>query len=457
MGLNPHIAMRVNSLAARLVLGASVWCAIVLVAGGVLLSQLFRDYVVRNFDARLAVHLENLAAVSDVLADSGLKLERELADPRFGQPYSGLYWQISHAEGVLLRSRSLWDTELERAPPGAVTASSYADQVGPSGQRLRVMSRAIALSESDQRFVFQVAADTAEHRAEIQRFDRALVRSLSVLGIGLLSAVLVQVHFGLRPLRRIREALAAIRSGSAARMEPDLPSEIAPLADELNALLEHNEDIVERARTHVGNLAHALKTPLSVLHNESRNQRAPLARLVARQTELMREHVDHYLARARAAGSARVISAHTGVAEVVEGIARTLRRVHAERELEIDAHCDAALLFKGERQDLEEIVGNLADNACKWAARRVSIRAERQDGQLALRIEDDGPGLPEERRHLVLQRGKRLDEKVAGSGLGLSIVKDIVELYGGRVVLGDAALGGLRVEVTLPAVTPPRP
>jgi signal transduction histidine kinase len=282
------------------------------------------------------------------------------------------------------------------------------------------------------------------------------VASLVLLGAGLLIATLAQVRFGLKPLREMQANLAEIRQGRAEQLKGGYPSEIQPVADELNLLIQSNVEIVERARTQVGNLAHALKTPLSVLTNEAARQEDPLAQKVREQTELMRGHVSLYLDRARRAARAQGIGQVTEVKPVLDALARTLERIHRERGLSIAVTCPDSLRFRGERQDLEEMVGNLLDNACKWAEARVSLSATpASEGAgrsfLGIVVEDDGPGLPAGERAEALKRGRRLDETKPGSGLGLSIVSEKAAMYGGSVALEDAALGGLRVRLVLPA------
>jgi signal transduction histidine kinase len=443
--------MRTDSLSFRLVAIATLWCVAALLAGGMLLSSLFRDYVQRNFDARLVILLEGLVTTSEVDADGQLRLQRSLGEPRFEQPYSGWYWQISDADGPIERSRSLWDQELVRPPEPIHDPIQRYDTMGPEETPIRVVARDIVLPGSETPYRYAVAGDLGEVESEIKRFNGTLAWSLSFLGIGLLAAVVVQVRYGLYPLRRIRQALADIRSGRADRLEGRFPAEITPLASELNALLEHNAQVVERARTHVGNLAHALKTPLSVLANESAAGRGPLAEAVRRQTERMRRQVDHHLSRARTAAAGRIVGARSDAGSVVEDLRRTLARIHAVRAVDIECLCPKGVAFRGERQDLEEMVGNLMDNACKWARSHVKVTVERRGDRLRFVVEDDGSGLSPEQRDQVIERGKRLDEQVSGSGLGLAIADDVARLYGGSIELSDSPLGGLRVVLDLPA------
>jgi signal transduction histidine kinase len=445
--------MKRNSLAFRLVASAAIWCALLLSVGGYALSRLFTDTVERNFDARLRVLLEGVVAGSDLADDGVLVLRPQLGEPRFDQPLSGWYWQIDDGDGPLRRSASLWDENLPAIPVAGGQGVTI-DLVGPHGEPLRALSRAIGLPGREEPFVYTVAGDRREIDAETERFNRLLVLGLGTLLLGVVAAVLIQVRFGLEPLRRIRRGLADVRIGRAKRLAGDYPEEIRPLADELNALLDHNEAVVERARTHVGNLAHGLKTPIAVLTNEASRSRGSLAALTLRQTALMRQQVDHHLSRARAMATASVIGSRCDVAPVLSDLQRTLARIYAARELAIETVCPPELAFRGARQDLEEMLGNLLDNACKWARSRVVASAGAVDERLMVVVEDDGPGLPPERRNEVMQRGRRLDERVPGSGLGLSIVVDIAELYGGALSLHEAASGGLRARLELPAAKP---
>lgn len=444
-----------RSLALRLVLGAAIWIGLGLLVGGLVLSALFRDYVERSFDARLLVLLESLIAVSEIDAEGGLVLTRAVGEPRFERIYSGWYWQIS-VDGVpRLQSRSLWDQSLPAAGRLAAGEIARAQVVGPEGESLRLIERDILLPGAPEPYRYAVAAERREAEADIAVFDRTLAWSLGLLGAGLLLAVFLQVRFGLEPLRRLQSALVAVRAGRAARLEGAFPAEIEPLARELNTLLAHNAAVVERARTHVSNLAHALKTPLSVLTNDAAAARGPLADSVRRQTAVMRRQVDHYLARARTAAAGGVLGARTELAPVIEDLRRTLARIHAGRGLAIAVTQEPGLAFRGERQDLEEMLGNLIDNACKWARARVAVSARLAGDRLLVAVEDDGPGLPEAERDAVFKRGRRLDESVPGSGLGLAIVRDIAGLYDGRIELDRSPLGGLAARLTLPAAEAP--
>ncbi|MDB5631586.1 MAG: ATP-binding protein, partial [Tardiphaga sp.] len=313
---------------------------------------------------------------------------------------------------------------------------------------------------ADGKFRVSVAGDATEIFEETRTFDYYLGGTFAALSIVLVLTTIFQVRFGLAPLKRISDSIADIRSGRAERLEGEFPVEIAPLARETNALIDANRAIVERARTHVGNLAHAIKTPLSVIVNEAAGRSAdPFAAKVLEQADVMRDQVAHHLERARIAARLTIIGTVTDVAPAIAALRRTMEKIHRDRGIAIDVEADAAAKFRGERQDLEEMAGNLVDNACKWADSRVFIEVlvERQGAadpapKLRIIVDDDGRGLSADERAQVSRRGQRLDETKPGSGLGLSIVVDLAALYGGSLTLGTAPIGGLRAELVLPGV-----
>ncbi|HUL06171.1 MAG TPA: sensor histidine kinase [Candidatus Acidoferrum sp.] len=444
----PH---RYNSLALRLVLAAALWIGATLLIGGLILSAIFKDYAERTFDGRLTVLLDSLIAVTELDDQGRPKLTRGIGEPRFDIPYSGWYWEIAVGSSPLLRSRSLWDESLPLSVEAEATEPVFADVDGPNDENLRLVEREIGLPAARERFRYAVGGDRSEIDDEVRSFNTTLGWSLGILGLGLITALLLQVRFGLQPLRRMRQAVVAVRTGRAQRLDGVFPVEIEPLSDELNNLIDHNAAVLERARTQVSNLAHALKTPLSVLTNEAGAGAGPLADTVKRQATAMRRHVDHYLSRARAAAATRVLGVRTDVAPVVEDLRRTLERIYVDRAIRVEAAASPGLAFRGERQDLEEMLGNLIDNACKWARTRVAVAARAEGDRIVVTVDDDGVGLTPEQRTAVFQRGTRLDESVPGTGLGLSIVRDIAELYHGAVALEDSPLGGLRAVLTLPA------
>jgi signal transduction histidine kinase len=458
--------MRANSLALRLFVSATAVTVIILLVTGVVLSSLYREGAERSFDRRLGVYLKTL--VADVAApEDSEKFTQSLGEPLFELPLSGWYWQVtrlSTPKPETRSSRSLWDAGLpnleEENVPTSADGTRKRYVAGPEDQRLRLVERTVDLGD-EGRYRVAVAGDALEIEDETQAFDRAIAITFGVLAIVLLLTTMFQVRFGLAPLKRISEGLAAIRSGKSERLEGRFPEEIAPLARETNALIDANREIVERARTHVGNLAHALKTPLSVMMNEATARGDdPLAAKVREQTGVMRDQVQRHLERARIAARATVVGTVTDVAPVVTSLARTMEKIHRDRRIAIDIEAPRETRFRGERQDLEEMVGNLVDNACKWAESRVAIEVlpapdDTADGVNKVRVvvDDDGPGLTAAQRERIgtVRRGQRLDETKPGSGLGLSIVTDLAALYGGALTLGTAPIGGLRAELVLPA------
>lgn len=457
--------MRQSSLATRLFLSATAWLLVILAITGIVLSSVYRGATERAFDRRLNLYLRTLVAEVATPDEPADRQFQQLGEPLFELPLSGWYWQITRTDTdkpEIRTSKSLWDKKLPKLEDQGLELTAagirlgYVD--GPEGQDLRMVERPVDVG-SDGKFVVNVAGDAAEIFDETRSFDYYLGGTFTALGIVLLLTTLFQVRFGLAPLKRISEAIADIRSGRAERLEGAFPVEIAPLARETNALIDANREIVERARTHVGNLAHAIKTPLSVIVNEAAAHRAdPFADKVLEQADIMRDQVAHHLERARIAARVTIVSTVTEVAPAIEALRRTMEKIHRDRGIVVEAKTDAHAKFRGERQDLDEMAGNLVDNACKWAATRVSIEvvieASKQSGAAAMLriiVDDDGRGLSAAERAQVSRRGQRLDESKPGSGLGLSIVSDLAALYGGNLTLSDAPIGGLRAELQLPS------
>jgi signal transduction histidine kinase len=458
--------MRGSSLANRLFLSATAWVVVILVVTGVVLASVYRAATERAFDRRLNLYLRTLIAEVAIPDEPPDRQFQSLGEPLFELPLSGWYWQITRTDSEkpeTRASRSLWDKKLPRLEDQGADLTAAGVRIGyvdgPEGQSLRAVERPVDLG-LDGKFLVSVAGDASEIFDETRSFDYYLGGTFAALGVVLLLTTLFQVRFGLAPLRRISESIADIRSGRAERLVGDFPVEIAPLARETNALIDANRAIVERARTHVGNLAHAIKTPLSVIVNEAAAHRAdPFAGKVLEQADVMRDQVAHHLERARIAARVTIISTVTDVAPAIEALRRTMEKIHRDRGISIEIAADIGAKFRGERQDLDEMVGNLVDNACKWAESQVSVHvrvgppAEPDDGHLLhIIVDDDGRGLSDAEREKVSRRGQRLDESKPGSGLGLSIVIDLAALYGGSLALGNAPSGGLRAELVLPGV-----
>jgi signal transduction histidine kinase len=456
-----------NSLSVRLIGAASVVSVVLLIAAGLLLSNLFTSAVERSLDARLQAVMDGLLA-SVELDGAKPKMEKALADTRFEIPLNGWYWQVSALDGdpdKQTASASLLDERLPitqfNTPDRAAGAGEAGYMTDKSGNMLRVIEQRYTLFGSEEQYSFLVAGNFDELQAEVSTFNNALVAVLSLLGIGVVAAILLQVRFGLRPLSELQSELSKIREGKQERIAGDYPVEIQTVTDELNLLLDANTEIIERARTQVGNLAHALKTPLSVLTNEAGIHGGALGKKVSEQANVMRDQVSLYLDRARRAARAKTIGSVSDPNEVVKAIVRTLERIHKASGIKVDVRLDPTVRFRGEHQDLEEIVGNLVDNAFKWSGGKIAVTVRPSltpvDNRISwfdICVEDNGPGLPDGGADIARERGKRLDETKPGSGLGLNIVIETAAMYGGQLNLGKSRLGGLEATLVLPAISP---
>lgn len=457
------LAMRPRgSLARRMGLFATAWILVFLLGGGIALERTLTGQVEENFDEQLEYILTAMIASAEVQPGGEVSFYRVLGDQRFLEPGSGLYWQIDGEGQDPWPSRSLWDRTLDlrgvvERTGGEAGAQGFdsepffynSDQF--EGEPLRIAERTVILPGSDTRWTFAVASATEEIDAQVQRVRLILIWSFAVLGLGLIGMALLQIRYGLSPLRRVRAAIQKLRTTGENRITEPLPEEVQPLVEELNALLAHSERQAEEARRHAGNLAHALKTPLTVLTNAA-NARAPdLSDAVFRETRMMQRHVDHHLARARAVGRRAVGHARTNVSASAEAVRRAVERLHPDVRFDIAGSSIAEVAV--ERQDLDEILGNLVENAAKYGGGSVFVTIDhdpRADKCLVW-IEDDGPGIAETDRSGIFDRGARLDTDKPGTGLGLAIVRDVVEIYGGSVRLGESEdLGGLLVELALP-------
>jgi signal transduction histidine kinase len=444
-----------------LFVSAAVWSIAILVVAGFVLSTIQRRVTERGFDERLQVYVQTMAANIAVRNENNVIDPFGLGDPRFSLPLSGWYWQVTRSDvdpPDITTSISLFGGRLPRIEEVTMTANgkdpSEGYVTGPDERRLRMLERSLEMPDG-AKYLVQIAANSEEIEANVDSFRWAMTVSFALLALALGVTTAFQVRFGLLPLARLSNAIGAIRRGAADRIDGRYPDDLAPLAGEVNLLIDANREILERARTQVGNLAHALKTPLSVLVNEAANDDTSLAGKVREQTTLMRDQVNWYLDRARAAARAGSIGIVSDVEPVIRGLERAFLKIYADKALAFEIAVPEDLKFRGERQDLEEMIGNLMDNAAKWADRavRVSGRLMTEETQrvlIEIEIDDDGPGLPPETRADVIKRGRRLDESKPGSGLGLSIVADLAALYGGSLALDVAEIGGLRVRLRLP-------
>lgn len=438
-----------GSLTRRMIVVAALWISILLVTGGFALDRVLTTSIVRNFDEQLTYVLKGMIAASEIGPDGEVRFNRPPADQRFIEPYSGVYFQVSGEGADTFPSRSLWDRRL-RVTDGHFDLEPHIyDSNEFAGEPLRVAERDVMLPGSDVRWRFQVAQSREMIDDQIRELRSTLFWSFLALGIGLLILAALQTFYGLWPLRRVQREVVAIRSGSKQRISDSFPSEIEPLTEEINQLLAHSEEQAEEARRHAGNLAHALKTPLTVINNAATAHAPDLASTVIREAAVMRRQVDHHLARARAIGRRASAQARARVWDSVQAVQRAVDRLY--EGVTVDIAGDRSAEVRVERQDLDEMLGNLVENAAKYGRGRVFITVERRAGAVDVSIEDDGPGISERDRGTLFTRGARLDTNKPGTGLGLAIVRDVAEIYGGRVTLEESEdLGGLLARLTLP-------
>ena len=449
-----------RSLAFRVIAFSTIWAILTLVVIFTLITTLYRQASERGFDSLLSAHLFNLIGSVGVSEGGQLTGAPDLGDLRFSEPNSGWYWSVEPAsEGVHgdLHSSSMTKAiptpSIAEVPFNASFQRSYATE-GIEGEAVEVFESEFVLDSKNRAARFRVIGNQSELEQEIASFQRRLLTYLSLFGVGMIAINAIAILLGLQPLRRVRNALAMVREGTAQRLDGRFPAEIEPLANETNALIENNKRIVERSRTQVGNLAHSLKTPLAVLINEGRALGGAKGQLIAEQAASMQKQVDHYLQRARVAAQRDSVVYRTPVAPLVERMVRVLQKLNQQTRLSLSLPV-ADIVFAGEREDLEELLGNLLENAMKWAksAVAITVRSVASKDSAAnlfeIDIEDDGPGIPEDKAREALKRGRRLDETKPGTGLGLAIVADLVNEYGGVLALERSAMGGLKAVVRL--------
>ena len=459
----PNATVGNRSLVMRLVRGAVLWAVPLLLLTALTLTWLYRNTTYKSFDDPLVSAVTSLIASAEV-GDGTLVLSRKPIDPRYQRALSGRYWLIGFLQddGVIepiSSSRSLYGESITLPEADVRRLQDYQGEEirshadGPdSHETLRLVARQVILPNMQAPVVVIAAADSRPARQSVLRFALTASGLMLLISLGLITAVVTQVRSGLKPLFDLREKVADVREGRAGQVDGNYPTEIQPLANELNSLITHNKDVVERARTHVGNLAHALKTPLAVLQNEAEASKMTPSEIVGRQTETMKKQVDHHLRRARAASRGQAIGISASVNETLEGLARTLERIYRDKHIDFDVDLEADLMFRGEKRDLEEMAGNLMDNACKWTKTSIRVTAKTQDddGQFIITVSDDGPGMPANQYKEAIKRGARLDEATPGSGFGLAIVDDLARAYKGRLTLGKSDMGGLKSVLELP-------
>ncbi len=456
MNAGPH------SLAFRVIAFSTGWAIVALIVISTVISTLYRQASERGFDSLLSAHLSNLIGSVGVAQDGTLNGSPNLGDLRFSAPDSGWYWAVEPvSEDVKGELRSASMTAPIPSPPAADVPFNGEFQRGYiadglAGEDIAVIESEFVLDSQNRVARFRVMGNRTELEDEISSFERRLFTYLSIFGVGMIAINAMAILLGLRPLGRVRDALAMVREGAAQRLDGRFPTEIQPLANETNALIENNRRIIERSRTQVGNLAHSLKTPLAVLINEGRALGGAKGQLIADQAAAMQQQVEHYLRRARVAAQRDSVVYRTPVTPMLERLVRVVEKL-GRMQIAVTLPTEE-IVFAGEREDLEEIIGNLLENAMKWAAGRISVslaQNQRQEGGpplFSIAIDDDGPGIPEDKARDVLKRGKRLDESKPGTGLGLAIVAELINEYGGRLMLERSSLGGLKAVVELRGV-----
>jgi signal transduction histidine kinase len=441
---------RLTSLTRRIIGIAAIWITVLLLGGGFALDRVLTTSLVENFDKQLEYVLNAMIAASEIGPDGEVRFNRPPADQRFLEPYSGVYFQVSGEGADAFPSRSLWDRRLAVNDRHNDVALHTYDSAEFPDEPLRVVERDVFLPGSEVRWRFQVAQSREIIDRQIRDLRTTLTRAFAALGLGLLVLVALQTFYGLWPLRRVRSEVVAIRSGRQSRISEDFPREIHPLVNELNQLLAHSEEQAEEARRHAGNLAHALKTPLTVITNAATADSPDLDDTVIREATAMRRQVDHHLARARAIGRRASVQARACVWDSLEAVERAVTRLYSE--VTVDIAGDKQACVRVERQDLDEMLGNLVENAAKYGSGRVFVTVEQvADAGVEIMVEDDGAGIPVAEREAIFARGARLDTGKPGTGLGLAIVRDVAEIYGGSIRLEESEdLGGLLARLTLP-------
>jgi signal transduction histidine kinase len=439
-----------GSLSRRMIGIAAAWIFLLLLGGGLALDRVLSNAVTRNFDDGQQYVLTSMVAAAEIDDFGEVRLNRPLGDQRFLEPNSGFYWQISGSSFAPFRSRSLWDRALKVYDGRANLATRVYDSREFSEETIRVTEREIVLPGSLTVWRFQVAQSRELLDAQIGTLRKTLIRSFALLALGLIALAALQTLYGLWPLRSLRRAIADMRAGRASRInEDELPDEVAPLIEEMNGLLSHNETQAEEARRHAGNLAHALKTPLTVIMNAATAQANDLSDTVIREATTMRRQVDHHLARARAVGRRGNVHSRAEVWPSLESVERAVSRLYPHVRFDMDGAKDLSVHV--ERQDLDEMLGNLIENAAKYGGGSVFVTVMADGGMADIEVEDDGKGISAEDREKLFNRGVRLDSSKPGTGLGLAIVRDVAEIYGGSIGLEESEdMGGLLARLRLP-------
>lgn len=440
-----------NTLSFRIIALSSIWIIIALVYTATVLVKNHREHTAMHYDAHVKMHMEELTDGSHFTEDGRFRLAFNPSDPRYHDLNSGWYWEVKQAGKSLKRSPSLGETRLNLKDIVPTSSLTVHEIKGPQNETLRVHLVEMRVDPNYEPLVFLATVPTEGITEDVVEYTNHIVFSFIALGVGLLLAVVLQVRVALKPLKAISTGIGDIRAGKASKLPEAQLEDVQPLVDELNNLLDHNAVLVKRARNQLGDLAHSVKNPLTVINNAVHDMEAGQRDLILRQTKDISRSVDHYLSRARTYGTEKVLGSRTSIKRAAEDLVYAMQRIYQGRDLVFDLTRLQGCWFKGEAQDLEEMLGNLLDNACKWAKSRVQMSCGTQDGRLAITVEDNGPGIADEEFENVMHRGNRLDDSKPGHGQGLGIVKDIAALYGGSLKLARSELGGLQAKLVLPS------
>ena len=440
-----------NTLAFRIIALSGIWIIIALVFTATMLVRNHREHTAQHYDAHVQMHLEELIGASQFTDKGRFRLAFLPSDPRYRDLFSGWYWEVKQAGRTLRRSPSLGENNLDLKNREPTAHAAIYEITGPQKALLRVHVVQLAVDPNQDPLVFLATAPTEGITEDVVDYSNHIVFNFIALGIGLMLAVVLQVRVALKPLKAISTRISEIREGKASKLPEDQLEDVQPLVDELNNLLDHNAVLVKRARNQLGDLAHSVKNPLTVINNAAHDMETAQRELILQQTTDISRSVDHYLSRARTYGTEKVLGSRSSIKTATEDLVYAMQRIYLKRNLIFDLSHLHRCWFRGEAQDLEEMLGNLMDNACKWAKSRVQITCSTQGGRLQMLVEDDGPGIAGEDFENVMRRGHKLDEAKPGHGQGLGIVKDIAALYGGSLNLARSELGGLQAKLELPS------
>lgn len=427
-----------HSLRTRLLSSAFLWMSLVLMSAAIFLPRVVENYLYSQLSDQVNLYLDDLTAFVDITPEGEPVLLEPVADPRFRKPYSGWYWQINTPSHTL-RSRSLWDSRTD-----------LSQMNNPNGARLFYMSRELRLGELDTPIIVAVGVDDDSIDDTLEILTGGILGTLGAIALSMLALLWWQIRWSLKPMHQLQKDLQSVRDGSRDKLGSDYPAEVQPVADDLNVMLFHYSELLERARSHTGNLAHALKTPLSIIHNEIEHLPVEQQQRLKPAVQQLQDRMNYHLGRARVAGAVQILSVQSCPADVVDNITMVFEQAYQTRNVVLVNELDDELKVGVDVRDLEEMLGNLIENAFKWSSGLIRVHSETDEDCLTLYVEDNGPGLPEEQMEKALQRWVRMDEKTPGSGLGLNIVGDIANSYQGSLDLSSSMMGGLGVQLRLP-------